>query len=104
MPHTEAVHPITQIRKECDNIAYLAGKIPGIGARLRFLLNHLDALEAERTTLKQSWKAKHQQANMLTLRVAYLERMLELANEHNLIYRERMTRMSVAPPPVWRDS
>jgi hypothetical protein len=76
--------------------------LQGIKARLPHLLRHIDALEAERNTLKQAWREKHQAANMATLRIAYLERMLELAEENNLHQRQRIIDLSTVPPPVWR--
>jgi hypothetical protein len=39
---------------------------------------------------------------MATLRIAYLERMLELAEENNLHQRQRIIDLSTVPPPVWR--
>jgi hypothetical protein len=106
MSHKPQNHPLSRIRRECDTIAYLA-HTPGesktaIVARLNFLLKSVDALEEERDILKQRWREKHQAANMANLRIAYLERMLEIAEANNDAMRQRITELCTVAPPVWR--
>jgi ABC-type uncharacterized transport system ATPase subunit len=106
MSHKPQHHPLSRIRKECDTIAYLA-MTPGeskqpIVARLNFLLKAVDILEEERDILKQRWREKHQALNMATLRIAYLERMLEIARDQNERDRDKIMELSIVQPPVWR--